>query len=291
MSADLVQLIRSKSFPLEPEATGVEPDLPGIPEIRALVFDVYGTLFISGSGDISLAKAENRSPALAESIREAGWSLDGPEADLSERFHTTLERFREKRRSEGISWPEVRIEEVWETFIGELESDHRLSGSGCLKRAVVAFECRVNPCWPMPGLRELLAEIRRKELPMGIVSNAQFYTPLLFEALSGSDLAGHGFAPDLCVWSYRERIGKPDTKLYRVLVRQLESLSIAPSSVLYVGNDIRNDIWPAGKSGFRTALFAGDKRSLRMRKDDPDCRTVRPDVTLTHLTQILEVIR
>ena len=35
--------------------------------MRAVVFDIYGTLFISGSGDISLAKTEDRSPAIVAS--------------------------------------------------------------------------------------------------------------------------------------------------------------------------------------------------------------------------------
>ena len=41
---------------------------------------------------------------------------------------------------------------------------------------------------------------------------------------------------------------------------------VAPGEVLYVGNDMLNDVYAAGQVGFRTALFAGDQRSLRMRQ-------------------------
>ncbi len=61
---------------------------------------------------------------------------------------------------------------------------------------------------------------------------------------------------------------------------------MAPEEILYLGNDIRNDIWPAQAEGFRTALFAGDRRSLRLRADDPDCGNVRPDWVVTGLEQL-----
>ena len=41
--------------PLAPEPTGEDPVLPTLHGVRAVVFDVYGTMLVSGSGDISLA--------------------------------------------------------------------------------------------------------------------------------------------------------------------------------------------------------------------------------------------
>jgi hypothetical protein len=37
-----------------------------------------------------------------------------------------------------------------------------------------------------------------------------------------------------------------------------------------------------------TALFAGDRRSLRLRKDDPSCRLLTPDLVITDLGQLIE---
>ena len=91
-------------------------------------------------------------------------------------------------------------------------------------------------------------------------------------------------------WSYRSGEAKPSTALFRGVLESLARQGIKPEECLYVGNDIRNDIWPAGELGFRTALFAGDARSLRLRAEDPDCRDVRPDLVLTDLRQLLEVI-
>jgi putative hydrolase of the HAD superfamily len=64
-------------------------------------------------------------------------------------------------------------------------------------------------------------------------------------------------------------------------------MAIPAASVLYVGNDMRNDIVPAASVGFNTALFAGDQRSLRLRESDADCRNVTPDVIVTDLRQLI----
>jgi putative hydrolase of the HAD superfamily len=63
-------------------------------------------------------------------------------------------------------------------------------------------------------------------------------------------------------------------------------MGIAAESALYVGNDLRNDIQPAAQAGFRTALFAGDRRSLRLHRDDQQCRDLSPDWVVTDLGQL-----
>ena len=52
-----------------------------------------------------------------------------------------------------------------------------------------------------------------------------------------------------------------------------------------------NDIMPAQQLGMRTALFAGDARSLRLRLEDPRVEGVRPDVVLTELIHLSECVR
>jgi putative hydrolase of the HAD superfamily len=139
----------------------------------------------------------------------------------------------------------------------------------------------------MPGLREVLARIRAEGLILGIVSNAQFYTPLMLEAFLERPFAELGFDPDCCAFSYRLLEAKPSTRIYEEALAGMERVhSIAPREVLYVGNDMRNDIWPASLTGCRTALFAGDARSLRLREDDPRCAHVTPDRVVTRLQQI-----
>lgn len=294
MSSDrnsLIRQIREHSSPLEPRPTGLDALLPPLPEIRAVCFDVYGTLLISASGDIGLTLKEYRSATIAEALRETGFSIKGPSGDFADTFYNILRQHSDARRSEGIEFPEIRIDKVWQDFLALLQSGNRLSGHGDPHSAAIAYECRINPVWPMPGAAKLLHELAQRRVPLGIVSNAQFFTPLLFPALLHKNLSDLGFSSDLRIWSYEEQIGKPERSLYQLLAFRLSSLfDLQPHQCLYVGNDMRNDIAPAAASGFRTALFAGDERSLRLRKGDSLVGRTKPDVILTELNQLLTVL-
>ncbi len=71
---------------------------------------------------------------------------------------------------------------------------------------------------------------------------------------------------------------------------RLKDMEICEKDVLYLGNDMLNDITPAKKAGFTTALFAGDKRSLRLRKDHSECMHMKADMVITDLIQLLNHI-
>ena len=95
---------------------------------------------------------------------------------------------------------------------------------------------------------------------------------------------------DLCVFSYRYRQAKPGPRLFEVLQRALEQRGLAPDETLYVGNDMLNDVWAASQAGLKTAWFAGDRRSCRARTDDARCQSLRPDLVLTELVQLLQCL-
>jgi len=281
----LVGSIRYLSTPLEPIPTDVVPTLDPLPGVRAVLFDVYGTLVISASGDIGLAGERDTAGAFAAALESAG--IRAPTAAGPERLEPAIRASHTQRKAAGIEFPEVDILAVWEEVLGGEVPASRDK----LARLTVEYECRVNPVWPMPGLVQLLADLRRRSLVLGIVSNAQFYTPLMLEGFLGAPLTDLGFDAECCAWSYRLLEAKPSTRIYRTALAGLDRVhGIAPGEVLYVGNDLRNDIWPASVTGCRTALFAGDARSLRLREDDPRCAGVVPDRVVTDLSQITDAI-
>ncbi|MEM1063178.1 MAG: HAD family hydrolase, partial [Planctomycetota bacterium] len=163
-------------------------------------------------------------------------------------------------------------------------------GRDVLARLATEYECRVNPVWPMPGCRELLRALHARRLPLGIVSNAQFFTEDLFEALLDADRPSLGFEPDLEVFSYKTEEAKPGEELYRRAADALAARGLTPAETLYVGNDMLNDVTPAAAVGFKTVLFAGDERSLRMREGDERVTGVIPDAIVTELPQLFSII-
>jgi putative hydrolase of the HAD superfamily len=127
-------------------------------------------------------------------------------------------------------------------------------------------------------------------LTLGIISNAQFYTPLLFPALLNKQLEDLEIAAEMQYYSYREGRAKPDPWMFQQAARALAHKGITARQTLYVGNDMRNDILPASQIGFRTALFAADRRSLRLRENDPHIAQTVPDIIVTNLQEVVECV-
>jgi putative hydrolase of the HAD superfamily len=292
----LIDRIRSLSRPLEPIPTGVEVVLPRLPGIRTVVSDLYGTLFISRSGEVGTAAAPDRAAALQQALTEvAGDRVDASAAGRGvERLDEGILGFHARRRGEGVDHPEVDIVEVWEGVLASLASEGieiPALDRTAIRRLAVEYECRVNPAWPMPGLTETLDRLRKRGMRLGIVSNAQFFSPLLFPACVGRSHPELGFEPTLCTWSYQRLEAKPSPRLFEALLATLgDEHGIRPDEALFVGNDLKNDVGPAAALGMRTALFAGDRRSFRLRAEDPECRGIRPDAVLTELAQVGDVV-
>lgn len=272
--------------------SGVESKLAPMPDIRAVVFDVYGTLVVSGSGDVGSADTSDRgehilSALTAVSLQDRLSSI--PSAEL---LQSTIAESNRERVSEDCPKPEVDIVEVWRRVLQR----NGLPTNAKMVSEVVGlasnYEARANPTWPMPGAKMLLSKLKSEGIPMGIVSNAQIFTIGLVEDLvTGENLEMGGFDLDLCIFSNRFRQAKPGPRLFEVLCKGLKRQGILPQEAVYVGNDMLNDVWAASQAGLKTAWFAGDARSCRPRESDPRCQGLVPDVVLTNLLELLECMQ
>ena len=292
MSDELVQIIRSNSSPLDPIPTDLCPKLPHLEGIRAVLFDIYGTLLISGSGDIGVADPSARGSSMLETLREFGIELQCHPDDAYAQFRQVIELHHSRKHDQGIEYPEVDILAVWEETLKLLHQEHAFAEpfpADELSRLAVLFEVRVNPVWEMPGLVASLNQLKAEGLILGIISNAQFFTPLSFPALLEKSLDLLGFSNELRYYSYEHGKAKPGLDLYEMARGGVSAVGVEPAEVLYVGNDMRNDVWPAAQVGFRTALFAGDQRSLRLRQDLQKGQP-NPDAIVTELKQIPKMI-
>jgi len=265
----LVEHVRATMKPLAAEPAGMAPKLPRLEGIRAVVFDLYGTLLIS----------------------DAGGERSGPEPDpegmpgLGDRLEKTIALHHERRRAEGVAFPEVEIREVWAEAMAA--GGFPVPSREELERIILEQECRVHPVWPMPGAIELLGDLRARGMVMGIISNAQFYTLPVMEGLFGGSLDDLGFHPDLRVFSFEDGEGKPSLRLFETLREKAAALGIAASEIFYLGNDWKKDALPARAVGFRTGLFAGDVRSLRLGGVGEEEAWESVDAVVTGLEEVL----
>jgi putative hydrolase of the HAD superfamily len=261
--------------------------------IRVVLFDIYGTMIISGCGDVGTVASDGRGEAVAGAFAAVGLTAKQRPSRIVEVLEAVIRSHQEAARAEGIDYPEVDIVAVWADVVASLSkggTDREDADHVDCRRLAIEYEVRANPVWPMPHLAECLDRLCRSERLLGVISNAQFFTPVLFPALLGRSLTELGFDGKLQFFSYEHRHGKPSDELFRLAGRELASRSVSPDEVLYVGNDMLNDVTPAAAFGMRTALFAGDARSLRLRTDDARTTGVAPDIVLTDLLQLIECL-
>jgi putative hydrolase of the HAD superfamily len=236
------EMARRYLRPLQPQP--VESGFPrgSLLTARCFLFDIYGTLLISACGDIGLAGGSvNPVHRLARLLERYGIEADA--ARVREGFAGEVAACHAMMKQKGIGYPEIVVEEIWQAAL-------KIENVDTARRFALEFELLTNPVWPMPGMVELLEAIRHAGVPMGIVSNAQFYTPLLFEWFCGKDLLALGFDPDLMVFSYRIGQAKPSRYLFTTVRERLEQRGIDPAGTLYLGNDMVKDILPAGRGRF-----------------------------------------
>lgn len=266
---------------LEPEPTSLQASYTPKEDIRCIMFDIYGTLFISATGDIGLLQTDNsKSEKLLKLLNN--FNLETTPESLTDSLTIEIKRIHSQKKNEGIDYPEVDIVEVW----GHILNRFTKFTQPQIEDFAITYELIINPVYPMPGLQDCLQSCKNNQKTMGIISNAQFYTPVLFNWFLSSDLPQLGFSDNLLFYSYEHGIAKPSSLLFEQAAYNLKSKGINTSQVAYLGNDMLKDILPAEKVGFQTALFAGDSRSLRLRKDVSECQDLKPDMIITHLNQL-----
>ncbi|MBW2644224.1 MAG: HAD family hydrolase [Deltaproteobacteria bacterium] len=156
-------------YPL-PSSLGQSGKVEG--KIKAILFDLYGTLFISRSGDISMAKKESPQTEKLEKLLYNFGIQKEPQTVLKQ-FFTAIENQHELLKRKGVDFPEVEIDQIW---MRVLENDDLET----VRTFAIEFELIANPVYPMPHLERMLSVCRDSNVLMGIISNAQFYTPYLF---------------------------------------------------------------------------------------------------------------
>ncbi len=181
-----IKTFLGESVTLKPVPTLLKPFVKKDPGIKAFVFDVYGTLLISASGDIdesvlstaNLMQAFNASDIkFAENGEASGALLQ----EILDEFKQSVKEFHEQERTEDKPYPEIDISQIWADIIKSHQNRDQLivEDQLCVKCFVFVFEVLSNRIYPMPGMKEVLNHLASLKYPLGIISNAQFYTPVI----------------------------------------------------------------------------------------------------------------
>ena len=286
---------------LQPIPTSIKTNLSTKSNIKCVLFDIYGTLLISSSGDID--KLELSTSFILESFSKCGIKIISPNPievakEILEEYKETIAELKYNVNKNNIESPEIDIRDVWEIIIQSLYYRKLIDKPWIdeVKLLAIYFETLSNKVYPMPYMKETILQLRKQKIPIGIISNAQFYTPVIMNYFLDNEIDDKNknikyFDPDLSVYSYLEKIGKPNVLLYEKALKACQKkYKLQSHEILFVGNDMLKDVYPAQSTGMQTALFAGDTRSLRLRKDDHRTSDINPDYIIDSLEQIREII-
>jgi putative hydrolase of the HAD superfamily len=133
------ELISEYTQPLSPLPTSMRPAGRLAEPIQCVLFDIYGTLFISGSGDISVAQ---KTPPAVRNLQRLlqKFNIRKTPRDITEELLRVIEGEHRRLRDEGIDYPEIKIDQIWKQI---LETDDFNS----VRRFAVEYELIVNPRW------------------------------------------------------------------------------------------------------------------------------------------------
>ena len=296
-------------WPAAPLATPIKarPHLARLPGVRAVLWNVYGTLLATPQGEFlfehptpfvmssALDKTLHEFRMWASMSRKPGQPAD----DLLRQYRQVLSE--QSLGGNGERHPEVQAEQVWAVILKRLmQKDYRfdLGFFGAMneysRKVAYFFHASLQGTACYEGAAAALRHVSASGLRQGLLADGQCFTTLQLQrglsAQDGSARLDDLLSPSLVVLSCDLRGKKPSERLFRKALDDLQSEGVSPEEILHVGSRMHQDIIPARRLGMRTALFAGDKASLQATADQLKDSATRPDVLLTELDQITEVV-
>jgi FMN phosphatase YigB (HAD superfamily) len=296
-------------WPAPPRASPVKarPHLERLPGIRAVMWNVYGTLLAIPLGELVFEhpQAFIMSNALDKTIQEFKmWASmsrkPGQPSDYMQSIYAQILTEQRSVGGGGERHPEVAVERVWEAIIKRLlQKDYKFDAGflGSLnefsKKVAYFFHASLQGTACYDGAADALRHVHEAGLTEGLLADGQCFTTVQLQrglAKQGDDSLDGLLTDGLVVLSCDVRGRKPSERLYRQALTALKEKGIDPGEVLHVGSRIVQDVVPARRLGMKTALFAGDKTSLQATPEQLKEAVSRPDVMLTELSQISEVV-
>ena len=239
--------------------------------IRAIAFDVNGTLVRIVTED-----------GMDQVFRAAGHFLTYQGVDL--RRHEVRDLYfrlmKEQLQASPEAYPESDAVAIWGRIIAEHATD--------FTRALPAEKLAQMPLFLAemsrgisrrrlglyPHVRGVL-DVLRERFPLAVVTDAQ--SAYARAELHKVGLLGY-FDPIVVSGDHGYR--KPDQRLFRLALDRME---VAAEDALYVGNDMRCDIYGAQQVGMQTVMVDSDQGS----KLHHDCV---PDHTITDFRELLKIL-
>lgn len=293
--------------PPTPHPPKAKPHLVRMPMVRAVTWSLYGTLLNIFDGqllfehpeqfvmDIALDKTVQEFKMWGSMVRKPGT----PGENLAQLYRGVLTALR-LAPSPKEKHPEISSPRIWEEIIKKLKKDYKYDTvffgpvSEYCRKIAYFFHASLQGTACYQGAGAALEHVQQLGMKQGVIADAQCFT---FVQLQRGLTQQHCLVPadalldrHLRALSWEVGGRTPSEHLFKHCLKQLQTTGLTPSQVLHVGSRLDLDLAPAKKLGMRTALFAGDKESLQATPEQLKDPATRPDVLLTELPQIAEIV-
>jgi len=300
---------RGLPWPASPtvEPAKAKPHLKELPGVKAVLWNIYGTLIAIPFGELLFEHPQQivMDVALDKTIDEFKmWgSMSRKPGQPSEymRHLYAQELLLQKASTGGERFPEVLAERIWEALIKKLFAkeysfDAAFYGSinEYSKKVAYFFHASLQGTGPEPDAATAIHLTSDLGKVQGLLGDAQCFTMVQVQRVlkrQDANLNIDTLLPQsLRFLSCDVKARKPSETLFRRALTALSAKGIRPEEALHVGSRIGRDIVPAKKLGMRTALYTGDRAALEAAPEQLKDPATRPDVMLTELGQINEVL-
>ncbi len=302
---------RNLRWPAPPkvEPIAAAPFLKPLPGIKAVAWDAYGTLLRISDGELLFVHPQGMrmEVALDKTIQEFNmWqSMSRKPGKPWEYMLQLYTRAYDDLRLAGSGrkgdLPEIDAARVWLKILEKLDKNdyqYDVDQYGDLEELSQKVAYFYHSCLQgveaSAGAAAAVFAVGEAGLPQGLIADGQCFTRT--QVLRA--LQAEGKLPEPAEWisselstlSYGEGVRKPSKSLYVSAVQRFQEAGLAPDQVLFVASRLREDLVVAKSAGFRTALFAGEKLSLKATAADLKDPAVKPDRLLTQLTQVRDLL-
>lgn len=251
--------------------------------IKAIIFDIYGTLLFRKGGDLSdsLSKRDYLMKSFSKLIKE--FNLDTNPEELFYLYHKEIDDEHKRKSKRGIKYPEVIIEKIWKRILKKIGYDN--SPKTCFD--IAFYFDNINSQKKLyPYAAFVLKKLKEKDIRLGIISNAQFYTKidmlkLLYDKIGLKHLE-EIFDNRLTFYSYKLGYSKPNKGAFLKVKERLGKKGIKPSEIMYVGNDVKKDIKTANSVGFKSCLLIENQTKINDK--------AKPDYKIKDLREIVKIV-
>ena len=292
----------------KPVDVAARPHLKPIEGVKAVMWNLYGTLLRISDGDLIQFhfKPARMQAALERTLLEFGMqtaiSNDAASAwsELYQHYKQVLEHLEKAAPVKDGEFPHIDSAQIWLGLInrmaerGLVYQESQFGDRAAFASKVAYF---FHSCFQgvQAGHRaqRAIGMLSNAGIAQGLLADGQSFAMLdlerCFKMQGQTSELDDLLNPSCRVLSHEFGVRKPSRILYETAVRRLAALDISPRQTLYVSTRVAGDLGIAREYGFRTVLFAGDKTSLKASIAELNHPDLKPKRLVTDLTQVCQI--